>query len=221
MRGRYRDRQKAGRALGDALAELDPPNPLVLALPRGGVPVAREVAARLRAPLDVLVVRKLGVPYQPELAMGAVSEGGAVVRNEEVIGAAGVDEAMFQRVVEKEVGELERRLEAYRRVAPGIAPAGSTAIVVDDGLATGSTARAAVEVLRSKQADEVWVAVPVAPSDTADAMAALADRVVVLRAPRFFGAVGAWYEDFSQTTDEEVRILLAEARYGDAGGEER
>ncbi|MGH8945598.1 MAG: phosphoribosyltransferase, partial [Acidimicrobiia bacterium] len=193
MKGRFRDRFEAGQALGDVLAGLDPPNPLVLALPRGGLPVGYEVATRLQCPLDVLVVRKLGIPYQPELAMGAISEGGTVVRNEDVIRAAGVDEATFQQVVERELDELERRIEAYRRVAPRIDPSGTTAIVVDDGLATGSTARAAVEVLRSKQAEQVWVAVPVAPSDTAHAIAAVADRIVVLESPRFFGAVGAWY----------------------------
>jgi predicted phosphoribosyltransferase len=220
MKGRFRDRIEAGQVLGDALAGFDPPNPLVLALPRGGVPVGYEVATRLQCPLDVLVVRKLGVPYQPELAMGAISEGGTVVRNEEVILAAGVDEATFQQVAEKELDELERRVESYRRVAPRIDPSATTAIVVDDGLATGSTARAAVEVLRSKQAGQVWVAVPVAPSDTARAIAAVADRIVVLESPRFFGAVGVWYQDFSQTTDAEVRTLLAKARYGDAGGDE-
>jgi predicted phosphoribosyltransferase len=191
---------------------MDPLDPVVLALPRGGVPVGYEVAARLDCPLDVLVVRKLGVPYQPELAMGAISEGGTVVRNEEVIRAAGVDEATFHRVVDAEREELERRIQAYRRSAPRVDPAGATAIIVDDGLATGSTARAAVEVLGSTQAKQVWVAVPVAPSDTANAIARVADRVVVLESPRFFGAVGAWFQDFSQTTDDEVRALLTEAR---------
>ncbi len=215
MRGRFSDRYEAGRALGEALAGLDPLNPLVLALPRGGVPVGYEVAARLDCPMDVLVVRKLGVPYQPELAMGAISEGGTVIRNQEVLAAAGVDEATFQEVVQRETRELERRLVEYRRSAPAIDPSGTTAIIVDDGLATGSTARAAVEVIKSRQADEVWVAVPVAPAETANAIGELADRVVVLESPRFFGAVGAWYQDFSQTTDEEVRSLLAGSRYGD------
>lgn len=215
MRGRFTDRYEAGRALGGVLAGLDPPNPLVLALPRGGVSVGYEVAARLDCPMDVLVVRKLGVPYQPELAMGAISEGGTVIRNQEVLAAAGVDEAIFQEVVQRETRELERRLVAYRRSAPAIDPSGTTAIIVDDGLATGSTARAAVEVIKSRQAEEVWVAVPVAPAETANAIGELADRVVVLESPRFFGAVGAWYQDFSQTTDEEVRSLLAGSRYGD------
>jgi predicted phosphoribosyltransferase len=222
MKGRFGDRREAGRALAEALAELDPPNPLVLALPRGGVPVGYEVAARLSCPLDVLLVRKLGVPYQPELAMGAISEGGTMIRNDEVILAAGVDEGMLQRVAERELEELDRRLEAYRQIAPRIDPAGTTAIVVDDGLATGSTARAAVAVLRSNRAEQVWVAVPVAPADTANTIAALADRVVVLESPRFFGAVGAWYRDFSQISDEEVGALLSSARYGgDRGGGDR
>lgn len=219
MKGRFNDRREAGQALGDALAGLDPPNPLVLALPRGGVPVGYEVAVRLQCPLDVLVVRKLGVPYQPELAMGAISEDSTVIRNHEVIAAAGVDEEVFQRVVDRELEELDRRLEAYRGVAPAIDPTGTTAIVVDDGLATGSTARAAVEVLRAKRTDQVWVAVPVAPADTARAISDLADRVVVLESPRFFGAVGAWYRDFTPTSDDEVRDLLSRARYGDGGGD--
>jgi putative phosphoribosyl transferase len=221
MRRRFTDRYEAGRDLGEALARLDPPNPRVLALPRGGVPVGYEVAARLDCPLDVLVVRKLGVPYQPELAMGAISEGGTVIRNPEVLAAAGVDEVTFSRVVEQETRELERRLVAYRRTAPPIDPSGTTAIIVDDGLATGSTARAAVEVLKTREAEEVWVAVPVAPAETASAIGKLADRVVVLESPRFFGAVGAWYQDFSQTTDEEVRSLLAGSRYGDRPESER
>lgn len=221
MRARFTDRREAGRALGEALAALDPPDPLVLALPRGGVPVAFEAAAVLRCRLDVLVVRKLGVPFQPELAMGAVSEGGTVIRNLEVIAVAGVDEHTFARVAEMERAELDRRVAAYRRAAPPLDPEGMTAIVVDDGLATGSTARAGVEVARAKGAAQVWVAVPVAPPETAQAMEAIADRVVVLETPRFFGAVGAWYRDFSQTTDEEVRTLLTDARYGDGPGDER
>lgn len=221
MRARFADRPEAGRALGEALAALDPPDPLVLALPRGGVPVAFEVAAKLGCPLDLLVVRKLGVPFQPELAMGAVSEGGVVVRNREVISAARVDESAFARVVDRETAELDRRAATYRRAVPSLDPEGMTAVIVDDGLATGSTARAGVEVARAKRVAEVWVAVPVAPRDTASAMEAVADRVVVLEAPRYFGAVGAWYRDFSQTSDEEVRALLAEARYGDRPADER
>ncbi|MBW3666077.1 MAG: hypothetical protein KY394_00640 [Actinobacteria bacterium] len=221
MRARFTDRREAGRAIGEALAALDPPHPLILALPRGGVPVAYEAAGILECPLDVLVVRKLGVPYQPELAMGAISEGGTVVRNRDLMAAAGVDERSFARVVEVESAELDRRVAAYRRAAAPLDPEGMTAIVTDDGLATGSTARAGVEVARAKKAAQVWVAVPVAPSETAEDMEAIADRVVVLETPRFFGAVGAWYRDFSQTSDEEVRALLAEARYGDRPADER
>jgi len=221
MRTRFTDRREAGRVLGEALAAMHPPDPLVLALPRGGVPVAYEAAAVIECPLDVLVVRKLGVPFQPELAMGAISEGGTVIQNLEVIAAAGVDERSFARVAEMERAELDRRVAAYRRAAPPLDCEGMTAIIIDDGLATGSTARAGVEVARAKNAAQVWLAVPVAPAETARDMEAIADRVVVLETPRFFGAVGAWYRDFSQTTDEEVRTLLADARYGDRPGDER
>lgn len=215
MRSRFTDRSEAGRALGEALVSLEPDNPLILALPRGGVPVGFEVAHRLGWPLDVLVVRKLGVPFQPELAMGAISEGGTVIRNEEIIAVAGVDEWVFDQVVAQETAELDRRVGYYRRSVPGLDPAGTTAIITDDGLATGSTARAGIGVARARGAARVWVAVPVAPAETARAMEDLADRVVVLERPRFFGAVGAWYRDFSQTSDEEVRSLLSDARYGD------
>jgi predicted phosphoribosyltransferase len=208
----FDDRRLAGVALGEELVRLDPVDPLVLALPRGGVPVGYEVARALGCGLDVLVVRKVGVPGQPELAMGAVGEAGVVIRNEEVIRLAGVDDEAFGRVVERERQELARRLATYRSVADPLDPAGTTAIVVDDGLATGSTAMAAVDVLRRRDAREVWVAVPVAPRDTAERLAQIVDRLVVLQQPRRFLAVGAWYRDFSQTSDEEVRRLLAELR---------
>lgn len=194
---------------------------MILALPRGGVPVAYEAAGILECPLDVLVVRKLGLPYQPELAMGAISEGGTVVRNRDLMATAGVDERTFARVVEMKRAELDRRVAAYRRAAAPLDLEGKTAIVTDDGLATGSTARAGVEVARAKKAAQVWVAVPVAPAETAEVMEGIADRLVVLETPSFFGAVGVWYRDFSQTSDEEVRALLAEARYGDRPADER
>ena len=209
---RFADRRTAGEALGKAVVELAPPDPLVLALPRGGVPVGYEVALALGCDLDVLVVRKLGVPFQPELAMGAVAEGDVVIRNDEMLSVAAIDEEAFRRVEAAERRELERRLSSYRQVAEAIAPAGRTAVVVDDGLATGSTAMAGVAVLRARDAAEVWVAVPVAPRDTTQMLERQADRVVVLSLPRYFGAVGAWYRDFGQTTDEEVRALLADSR---------
>lgn len=206
------DRRSAGERLGRAVAHLDPRDPVVLGLPRGGVPVAYEVARVLDCPLDVLVVRKVGVPFQPELAMGSVGEGGAVVRNEEVISMAGVDEDAFDRVLRSELEELDRRVKMYRSEASPVELSGHTVIVVDDGLATGSTARAALRVLQERDAAEVWLAVPVAPADTAEEMESIADRVIVLESPRPFGAVGAWYRDFSQTADDEVRALLSESR---------
>lgn len=208
----FADRHSAGEELGRAVARLEPEEPVVLGLPRGGVPVAYEVARELGCPLDVLVVRKIGVPMQPELAMGSVGEGGVVVRNEDVIQIARVDDETFERVLESEKQELEGRLRMYRSEARPIDVEGRTVIVVDDGLATGSTARAALQVLKERDAREIWLAVPVAPSDTAEDMASIADRVVTLQTPRRFGAVGAWYRDFSQTSDQEVRSLLSRSR---------
>lgn len=208
----FADRRSAGVELGRAVADLDPSNPVVLGLPRGGVPVASEVARQLDCPLDVLVVRKIGLPYQRELAMGSVGEGGVVIRNEDVIGLARVDEKTFERALLAEQQELKERVRLYRAEAPAVEIESRTAIVVDDGLATGSTALAAIEVLRARAAGSVWLAVPVAPRDTAEKMRGLADEVVILETPRHFGAVGAWYGDFSQTSDSEVRTLLAESR---------
>ena len=208
----FATRRSAGEELGALLVELDPANPLVLALPRGGVPVGYEVAKALDCDLDVLVVRKLGVPFQPELAMGAVAEGGVVIRNLELLSGIGVDDQEFSRVEKLERQELDRRLAAYRAVADAVDPTGRTSIVVDDGLATGSTALAAVAVMRERQASQVWIAVPVAPRETTRALKEVADRVVVIHQPRPFGAVGAWFGDFSQTTNEEVRELLADSR---------
>lgn len=206
---RFANRRQAGEILGAEVARLSPENPVVLALPRGGVPVALGVADALGCDLDVLVVRKLGVPYQPELAMGALGEGGVVVRNEDVIEIASISQPEFDRVVSRETFELDRRLAAYRHGAPPTDPSGKTAVIVDDGLATGSTARAAVAVMRAKDPAAVWLAVPVAPADTTRLLEREADRVVVVHQPRFFGAVGAWYDDFTQTTDSEVRDLLS------------
>ena len=208
----FADRRSAGAQLGRAIAGLQPSNPVVLGLPRGGVPVAFEASRELRCPMDVLVVRKVGLPYQRELAMGSIGEGGVVVRNEEVIRLAGIDDETFDSAVEAERRELLRRAEMYRAEADAVDLEGCTAIVVDDGLATGSTARAAIEVVRARDTAGVWLAVPVAPRDTTEEMERLADRVVVIETPRRFGAVGAWYQDFSQTSDDEVRSLLSESR---------
>jgi putative phosphoribosyl transferase len=209
---RFADRREAGELLGRAVAELHPVDPLVAALPRGGVPVGFEVSRALGCDLDVLVVRKVGVPFQPELAMGAVGERGVVVRNREVMRAARIAEPDFERVVTAETSELEARVAIYREVAAPLEFAGKTVIVTDDGLATGSTALAAIDVARALQALEVWVAVPVAPADSIRRVAKAADQVVVLHRPQRFMAVGAWYGDFSQTSNDEVRDLLRRSR---------
>ena len=208
----FLDRRAAGDELGRAVAEFEPGDPIVFALPRGGVPVGFGVATALHCELDLLIVRKVGLPSQPELAMGAIAEGGVVVRNEDVIELVGVDDAVFDSVVGKERVELERRVDAYRPTAEALDPAGKTAIVVDDGLATGATVEAGIAALWEKGAGSVWVAVPVAPRDTAARIEQKVDRLVVLSTPRFFQAVGAWYRDFTQTRDDEVKSLLAESR---------
>ena len=209
---RYDDRRHAGALLGAEVADAEPREPVVYGLPRGGVPVAYEVARSLDCPLDVLVVRKVGVPFQPELAMGAIAEGGVVVRNDEVIDMARISDSDFESVAEAERRELEQRVARYRAVGSRVSPRGHTALVVDDGLATGSTARAAIAVLRAQGASAVWLAVPVAPRESLRDLEQEADRVVVLSVPRRFSSVGTWYRDFTQTSDEEVRRLLAEAR---------
>lgn len=208
----FEDRRDAGRALAAALAAYrGEPGLLVLALPRGGVPVAAEVASALGAGLDVLVVRKVGHPMQPEVAIGAIASGGVRVRNEDVIAATGVGDDEFEAIAAREQQELARRERAYRgdRAPPAIA--GRTVIVVDDGIATGATLRAALAALRGRGAARLVVAAPVAPAGMAGTLRGLADEVVVLRSPRDFQAVGAWYRDFGQVGDEEVRALLAAA----------
>jgi len=206
------DRADAGRALANALVHLRAaPGAIVLGLPRGGVPVAWEVASALELPLDVLVVRKLGLPQQPELAMGAIASGGALVVNEEVVRYLGGRHQAFEAVRSREQAELERRERDYRGARPPLELAGRTAILVDDGLATGATMEAAVRALRSLGASRVVVAVPVASQEAMERIEALADEVVCLAAPPFFSAVGQWYADFGQTEDAEVRDLLARA----------
>jgi predicted phosphoribosyltransferase len=207
----YRDRYEAGRVLGERLARLaGQPDLLVLGLARGGVPVAWEVARRLGAPLDVFVVRKLGFPGHEELAMGAIASGGVMVLNPEVI-AYGVDRAEIERVTQREQRELERRERVFRGDRPPMRVAGRTVVLVDDGLATGSTMRAAVRALRQEGAGRIIVAVPVAAPSVCAEMEAEADQVVCAATPEPFQAVGLWYEDFAQTSDEEVRELLDRA----------
>lgn len=211
---RFLDRRDAGRQLAAKLeAYADDPNVLVLGLPRGGVPVAYEVAVALHAPLDVFVVRKLGVPGHRELAMGAMASGGVRVLNQEVIDALRIAPAAVESVAARELVELERQERSYRAKTPFPGITGRTIIIVDDGLATGSTMRAAIAALRQSDPKEIIVAVPVAAGETASRIRDDADRVVVLAAPRDFYAVSVWYEDFSQTTDEEVRDLLQSASH--------
>jgi predicted phosphoribosyltransferase len=204
MSAPFPDRRAGGRALADRLAGMRGTDPVVVGLPRGGVPVAREVADALGAPLDVILVRKLGVPFQPELAMGAIGEDGVRVIDEELIAIAAVGDDALARVEARERAELDRRAEVYRRYHPRLPLADRTVIVVDDGLATGSTARAAVEVARAQGAARVVLAVPVAPAETAAALTRVADEVVVVDTPEPFYAVGNWYRDFGQLTDDDV-----------------
>ena len=208
----YADRHEAGRALADELsAYADRDDVVVLALPRGGVPVAAPVADALRAPLDVLLVRKLGLPGQPELAMGAVAGVGdsvEVVRNARVLDRAGVSPEDFEEVLRREVHELRRREQAYRGDRPAVPVRGRVVVVVDDGLATGSTMHAAVTALRHQHPARVVIAVPVAAGDTCDALRGPADEVVCTWTPEPFYAVGQGYLDFRPTSDDEVQSVL-------------
>src|SRR5262245_59207705 len=217
---RFRNRADAGRLLADKLAAYaGRPDVLVLALPRGGVPVAFEAARVLGAPLDVFVVRKLGVPGQEELAMGAIATGGVRVVNPDVVDALRIPTAVIDRVAEEEGRELERRQRAYRGERPEPEVRGRTVILVDDGLATGSTMRAAVAALRAQGPARVVVAVPVGAQSTCEELGREVDEIVCLAMPEPFLAVGRFYEDFSQTTDQEVHDLLAAARRSAVGAE--
>jgi putative phosphoribosyl transferase len=206
----FASREDAGRHLAEKLATYPLPNhPLLLALPRGGVPVAAEVAARLGLPMDVLVVRKLGVPGHEEYAMGAIAGGGVIVLDHRVVADLGLGLDAVERVIQRETRELARRERLFRNDRPPPEVAGRTVIVVDDGIATGSTVSAAVQLLRHQQAARIIVATPVSARDSARRLRAEADAVLTLMEPADFRAVGQWYEDFSETTDEEVRRLLA------------
>jgi len=210
----FRNRSDAGRRLADRLQFLRSEDVVVLGLPRGGVPVAAEVARALRAPLDVILVRKLGVPAQPELGLGAIGESGARVINPDVVRYAHVSEAQIAEVEQKERAELQRRALRFRGDAPHESLAGRIAVIVDDGIATGSTARAACQVARALGAAAVVLAVPVAPPSTDRALRGDADEVICLEMPGHFQAIGEWYEDFAQTSDEEVVALLRAAQAG-------
>ena len=209
VRPRFRDRADAGRVLANELAVYAGRNDvIVLALPRGGVPVAYEVARSIGAPLDVFLVRKLGLPGHEELAMGAIASGGIRLINRDVIDTYKVSNAQIESVAEAEQKELERRERAYRDGRPLPPLQGKTVILVDDGLATGATMRVAVLALREESPERIIVAVPVAAAETCDDFRAIVDEIVCAETPAPFYAVGLWYEDFTQTTDEEVHELL-------------
>jgi putative phosphoribosyl transferase len=204
----FQDRADAGRKLAQRLSYLKDKKVVVLGLPRGGVPIASEVARELKAPLDVIVVRKLGVPFQPELAMGAVGEGGVVIRNDQVIDMAKINTEEFAAVQARETEEVATRAKKFREGRSPVSVKGSIALIVDDGIATGSTAKAACDVARALGAQKVILAVPVGSVEAIDSLSKKADEVICLEIPENFFAVGEWYEDFSPVSDEEVVRLL-------------
>jgi len=209
----YRDRHDAGVELARRLAEFrGRSDVVVLALPRGGVPLAHEIARTLEAPLDIVIVRKLGLPNFPELAMGAIASGGIRILNDDVIKWYGVTPETIESVTRTELAELERRERAYRSGASPVHLRGCSVILVDDGLATGSTMKAAVQAVRAQAPARVTVAVPVGAADACREVTAIADEVVCVRTPDVFAAVGQWYKDFSQTSDAEVTALLRESQ---------
>ena len=205
----FHDRDEAGRSLGTRLLPFRASSPVILGIPRGGLRVAVGVARALGAPLDVLVVRKLGVPWHPELGFGAIGESGASVIDADVIDMAGLDPSDTERVIRQETAELERRIRSYRGDRAPVPVRGRTVILVDDGIATGGTVRAAIDVVRRRGADRIVVAVPVAPPHTVETLRQVADEVVVLRSEEPFLAVGRFYDEFPQVSDEEVARILA------------
>jgi len=209
----FQDRQDAGKQLARELLRFKASDPIVLALPRGGVPVAFEIARALEAPLDLVLVRKIGSPDQPELALGAVVDGEKteIVVNEDVLEALALSEAFVRARAVREIEEIERRRKLYLRGRDRVPVAGKTALVVDDGIATGATMRAALRAVRRRQPSRLVLAVPVAPPETVESLRPEVDEVVCLSTPSFFGAIGYFYHDFRQVDDDEVRRLLAEA----------
>ena len=206
----FKNRSDAGRKLSKALASYKEQQPVILALPRGGVPVAVEVAAALNAPLDLILVRKIGVPFQPELAMGAVVDGGApiIVRNEDVIELAHIDESTFKAICDSELTEIERRRQRYLGSRQRADISGHTAIVIDDGIATGATTRAALRATRMRNPKRLILAVPVAPTSAVAELRSEADDLICLEDHELFGAIGLYYADFSQVSDEQVIDIL-------------
>ncbi len=209
MHTRFADRSEAGQQLAAQLGSYaDRADVLVLGLPRGGVPVAYEIAKALHLPLDICLVRKLGVPGQVELAMGAIASDEIMVLNQEVLRSLHISDSTVREVAAVERQELERREQCYRGDRPALPVSDRTVILVDDGIATGSTLRAAIAILRQQEPDQIVVAVPVAPPSSCEALEALVDKVVCLIMPDRLNSIGQWYEDFSQTTDAEVCRLL-------------
>ena len=210
----FADRKDAGRKLAAALANFQGQDCLVLALPRGGVPVAAEVALALHAPLDILLVRKIGAPYQPEFAIGAGMDGGdpVIVRNPELIRLSGTTEKQFEMICSQQLNEIERRRNLYLSGHRPMSPTDRVAIIIDDGIATGATMRAALQATRMRHPKKLVLATPVAAPDTLESLRGEVDEVVCLESPENFGAVGRFYADFEQTTDEEVVATLARLR---------
>ena len=219
----FRDRQQAGQLLAQRFdLYIGDPSVILLALPRGGVPVGYEIAIRLGASLDVLVVRKLGVPGYAELAMGAIASDGILIADRRVIDMLGISREAFEAVIARERAELDRRERAFRAGRPRLDIAGKTVILVDDGLATGASMAAAIDAVRTRKPARVIGAVPVAPPEVCDALGDRADEMVCLLTPARLHAVGLWYQDFTQTSDDEVRALLdAAARERQARGAPR
>jgi predicted phosphoribosyltransferase len=217
----YENRDDAGKRLALELAEYKSQNPLVFALPRGGVTVAAPIAEAFEAPLDLILVRKIGVPMQPELAMGAIVDGPefCVVRNEDVVSLAGISEEEFKRVSERELDEIERRRKLYLKDRPRADVKDRVVIVVDDGIATGATTRAALKAIRKRAPKKLVLAVPVAPTSTLQELSGEADEIVCLERHEPFYAISVYYVDFHQVTDEEVIEILSKARAPGAPGE--
>jgi putative phosphoribosyl transferase len=216
---RFTDRISAGRLLAGELLKLELKRPVVYALPRGGLPVAFEVAQALKAPLDILLVRKIGVPWQRELAAGAVADDAQnIVFNKDVISSAGMQRGQVEEAAKAELREIERRRALYLRGRSPVDAKGREAIIVDDGIATGSTVQAAIMAVRRREPSRVIVATPVAPRDTVAELEALADHVVCLYAPETFYAISAHYDDFRQLTDGDVVNVLSQAQSAQAGG---
>lgn len=217
----FRDRHDAGRKLAGHLDRFAALEPIVVGMPRGGVPVAAEIAGHLSAPLDIVVVRKIGCPWQPELGIGAIAEGGVCVLNDALLRDLGVRPDQLEASTAAEEEELARRVRRYRGERAAVPVEGRTVILVDDGLATGYTARAAIETLRRAGASRVILAVPVAPRDSVTALRKVADDVVVVDTPRWFQGVGQAYREFAQTSDEEVIAILEGAAEGAPEGAAR